>query len=391
MRICLVDTLNERHVTTSLARALSARGHDVLMTGPVWHGWRLPNEAEDRARLAVVVDGVIDMRPDVVLAIRSAALRPEQVDRLRANKIFTVAWFSDDPVLYKIHTARVAPHYDVTLHTATAPTLEMYEFSLGVRGLAFPFWTDETAFPRSYDARRCDLDLVFIGNTQTRVKRWRYDWIADLPMSRAIYGEVADDPAGIHAGVAPDDRSLARACVRGRWGLNISQRFVDYAGTRFDFPGFADLGEYSMPSRIVQLAALGVPTVSLVGSEQAAQSMARLFPPVVSVRAAAELTALVTGTCEDLEALHTSSADMHTWFSHHYTASARARFLEQVIAAPRKWTKLTAARRATAFLDVPDGRRAVDKLVFHGIRTLRAVGRRPRRAADAGSDAEAIG
>jgi hypothetical protein len=333
---------------------------------------------------------VIAVRPDVVIVIRSAALRPEQVDRLREHKIFTVAWFSDDPVLYSAHTARVATHYDLTLHTATAATLDLYESNLGVRGLAFPFWTDETAFPRSYDPRRCDLDLVFIGNTQTRVKRWRYDWIADLPLSRAIYGEVAHDPAGIHAGVAVDDRALARACVRGRWGLNISQRFVDYAGTRFDFPGFEDLGEYSLPSRVVQLAALGVPTVSLVVNERAAQSMAQLFPPVVTVRGREELIALVAGMRDDIEGLSARSDDTHAWYARHYTASARARFLEHVLAAPRKWTKLPAARRATAFLDLRDRSGLADKLVIQRSRMLGAVRRRPRVAADVGLNTEPL-
>jgi len=184
---------------------------------------------------------------------------------------------------------------------------------------------------------------------------------------------VADDPAGIHAGVAPDDRSLARACVRGRWGLNVSQRFVDYAGTRFDFPGFADLGEYSMPSRIVQLAALGVPAVSFVGSDEAARSMAKLFPPVVTVRDPEQLTALVIAMRDDIDGLSARSDEMYAWYARHYTASARARFLEQVLVAPRNWTALEAARRATAFLEMPSRSDVVDRLIIRRNRASRAI------------------
>jgi hypothetical protein len=374
IRICLVDTLNERHVAYSLARALAARGHDARTTGPIWHGWRLPNAPDERARLAAVVDGIVDQRPDVVLAIRSAALRPEQVDRLRKSGIFTIAWFADDPVLYKAQTARVARHYDLTLHTATAPVLTMYESELGVRGVTFPFWADVVEFPRSYDPLACDLDLVFIGNTQTRVKLWRYDWIAGLPVSRAIYGEVADDPAGIHAGVADDVSELVRACLRGRLGLNISQRFTDYAGTRFDFPGLAEFGEFLLPSRIVQLAAVGVPVVSLAGSEEAAKSIGRLFPPVLTVRSQDELVALTHLVRDDRHRLLELSELMHRWYARYYTADARARFLEHLISNPERWTKLTAIERADAFLKVPTPSSGpINHLIMARNRVRRAV------------------
>jgi hypothetical protein len=265
-----------------------------------------------------------------------------------------MAWFADDPVLYAAHTARVAPHYDLTLHTATAPTLELYESSLGVRGIAFPFWTDQKAFPQAYDPHRSDLDLVFIGNTHTRVKRWRYDVIADLPLTRAVYGDIAADPAGIHAGVATDDAALARAALRGRMGLNISQRFCDYAGTRFDFPGLAELGEYSLPSRIVQLAALGVPTISLVGSDQAAETTEALFPPVISVRNSDQLVARVRELRDDWDTLTAKSWDMHDWYARHYTAMARARLLERLVLAPAELTALPADQRASCFFRYVD-------------------------------------
>jgi hypothetical protein len=307
-------------------------------------------------------------------------LRPEQVDRLHKRGIFTVAWFADDPVLYAAHTARVAPHYDLTLHTASAATLCLYEARLGVRGLAFPFWTDDISFPRLYDPRRCDLDLVFIGNTQTRVKRWRYDVIAGLPLSRAIYGLVAADPAGIHAGVAPDEAGLARAAVRGRLGLNISQRFSDYAGIRLDFPGLAELGEYPLPSRVVQLGALGVPTISLVGSERAAELTSMLYPPVITAYDPEQVTDVVKLMRDDLDTLNALSDQMHAWYAIHYTAAARARFLEQLVTAPSKWTGLPADRRATAFLQPPTRPGVIDHLLMQRNRATRAVRKAVGRA-----------
>jgi hypothetical protein len=319
----------------------------------------LPAGADDRTKVASVVDHVIDSRPDVAVVMRTSALRPEQVDRLTSRGIFSVAWFSDDPVLYKVQTSHVAPHYDLTLHTAGAPVLELYERELGVRGLTFPYWTDDVAMPRSYDPRLCDLDIVFIGNTQSRVKRWRYDWIASLPMSLAIYGMVAEDPAGVHAGVARNDAELVRACARGRLGLNISQRFSDYEGTRFAFPGLSDLGEFLIPSRIVQLAAVGVPVVSFVGSSAAADAVSKMFPPAMCVMSRDELVWLSADVGNDQHALLELSDRVHKWYTDFYSAGARARFLEVLVREPHRWTSLRATERSEAFLTISADRGVV--------------------------------
>lgn len=332
---------------------MRARGHEVHATGKVWKGYELPRGDDDRAKMDRVVDRIVDWRADVVFVVRSAALLPEQVDRLRASGIFTAVWFADDPLLYRVHSAEVAPHYDVCLHTATEPTLRMYEEGVGVRGLAFPFWTDDKAFPRQFAPERCDLDVVFIGNTHNAHKQWRYDWIADLPLSRAIYGRVAADPAGIHAGVAKDDAALAAATARGRLGLNISQRFADHRGNTFDYPGLAELGEFSLPSRIMQLAAVGVPPVSFVGSQRAAADTKHLFPPAHVVTSADELVTLAERYRDDHRALAESSDEAHAWYQRHYTAAARVRFLEALVADPSRWRNLSAADRAGAFLDFP--------------------------------------
>lgn len=371
IHIVIVDTLLEGHVADSLERALRSRGHRVHATGKVWQGWELPASTKDRQKIDRLVDGIIKMRPDAVFVVRSAALRPEQVDRLREHGTRTVVWFGDDPLLYAVQSATVAPHYDICLHTATGPTLQMYETELGVRGLAFPFWTDDVAFPRRYDPQLCDLDIVFIGNTHNAHKQWRYDWVAGLSLSTAIYGRVADDPAGIYGGIAKDDTALGIAAARGRLGLNISQRFSDHRGTMFDFPQLAGFGEFSLPSRIVQLAAIGVPPVSFVGGELAAADTEHLFPPTQVVRSADELVSMAKELRGDHRALREKSDEAHEWYGRHYTAESRARFLEALVNNPARWTSLTTEERAEAFFEFPVRRTRTRKLLNTVRRTLR--------------------
>lgn len=325
----------------------------MVQTGTVWHGWRVPTADEDRRRLEQVVDGVIAARADVALVMRPAALRGDQLRRLCAAGVRTVAWFADDPVFFAVQSTKLAPLYDLTLHTAMGPVLARYEHELGVRGVGFPFWAGPQHFPRLYDPARCDVDVVFIGNVHNEVKAWRYDWLAGLPVSKVMYGQAKDDPAGIVAGVAQDDEALARACARGRFGLNISQRFADYAGSRFDFPGLAELGEFPLPSRVVQLAAVGVPVLALVGSDRAAEDLELLVPPAVVVRDEAEATSAVQRYAADPDALAELSARTHAWYLSHYTAAARARFLHELLTRPEQVTALDADARAVAFLDHP--------------------------------------
>lgn len=370
MRICLVDTLLETHLVESLGRALSEAGNDVRSTGRLWQGWRAPAEAEDVTRLAVAVDEMVAWRPDVVVAIRPSALSEASIDRLRAAGALLVAWFSDDPVLFKVQSRALAPLYDLTLHTADPATLELYEEQVGVRGWNFPFWSDEVATPPRYGSVERRTQLVFIGNTHTRVKRWRYDWIAALPISVEILGRVAHDDAGIHRGFVEDPAELAAAAAGSDWALNISQRFSDYRGTELDFPELAALGEFSLPSRVVQTAAAGIPTVSYVASPAAAAWSGEIFPPVRTVAGPADLVTLVESTSPgELESISVATLD---WFRQHYHARRRAAFLLWLLSARAARRSWSSHARATAFLTFDEPR----------WKSISRVIRRPRSPAE---------
>jgi hypothetical protein len=272
---------------------------------------------------------VIEARPDVLLNFRAASLPPPLVDRIKGQGIYAVAWFADDPVLYKVSTAEVVDKYDLVLHAGDERVLEMYERTKQRRGVTFPFWVDDVAFAYGYDPGVADLDLIFIGNMNVPAKRWRYDWLAAYPRSIAVFGKVPQDPAGIHAGQLDKSVDLATAIRRARLGLNISQQFRDYSGTRFDFPGLADLGEYIMPSRVLQFAAVGVPIITL--QLDPGHDWNTLFPEVIKIKDQSELASVVAGLSPDHGQLRALSHATNVRFRRHYSAQSRARFLEELL------------------------------------------------------------
>ncbi|WP_336923647.1 glycosyltransferase family protein [Aquipuribacter sp. SD81] len=353
MRIAFVDDILERHVLSSLERALRARGHEVLTTGALWHGDRAPSDPEDVARVDAALEDVLAWRPDAALTPRVATLSQAQVARLRARGVVTVGWLPDDPVLFRASTGRRAPWYDVTLHTGGEAELELYA-GAGVHGVSFPFFTDEVAFPPvglapgRYRGAGPELGTVFLGNTHTRVKRWRHEWLRASGAPVTVVGQTAEDQSGLPSTLAADDREVARVLARARYGVTMSQRFADYAGTRYDFPGLADLGVFAVPSRVVQLAASGVPIIAKVDDEVPP------FPCVV-VREPAELGAAVARLDADPRAARDLAARAHAWFRSGFHADGRALLLEQLLADPG-WVRGTpASHRARLYRTVTGG------------------------------------
>lgn len=343
LRIVLFDGLLEEHVPDALDRALRERGHEVLRTGRVWHGTKMPRTPQDRAALHAVVDTVLDARPDAVLTFRPAALRPEQTERLRARGVRLLAWFSDDPVLFAESTREMAGLYDVTLHTGGEETLALYEAD-GHLGVTMPFFADPRVFPRRWAGPAAEHDVVFLGNTHTGVKRHRYDVLAATGLPVRIFGKVAEDPAGLHAGVLSSDAEVADLLARTRIGVNIPQRFADYAGSRHDFPQLAGLGEFVTPSRVVQYAATGVPQVTYRHTEPADDEA-----PGVVVRAGEDLGAALRDLLADPDRQAELSRAGYEWFRRWYTADSRARLVEELVVNPGTVSWLDRTSRARLY------------------------------------------
>lgn len=260
MRIVLFEDLIEKHVRASLARALQARGHDVLAPPPFWRGWRLPSSPKDRAACQEALDVALAWRPDVLFNFRASALPAEDVARCRSAGVRTVVWLNDDAVLYASTYRHVVEAYDLVLNCGEAEVVDFYARRHGVHGVNFPFFTDDTACPPATVPKA--FDIAFLGHCFGDVRSRRYDIIAGLPGEKRIFGQIDSDPQNLGAGYERDHDVLMTRLSAARIGFSIPQLFQHYWGSELNFPGLARLGSFPVPSRVVQYAALGLPILT---------------------------------------------------------------------------------------------------------------------------------
>ena len=356
MRIALFDSIEELHVATTLRDALLRRGHEVRWTGLLWQGFDLPSQEEDVRRLDRVVDEVLEWRPDVLLTFRAASLTPANLERLRSAGVRLLAWFNDDPVLFAVSTGPLAPLYDLTLHTGGPEVLELYEDRVGVSGASFPFYADPSAFPFRYRARTAGRGeraaAVFLGNTHTLQKRWRYRLLKDSGADVVMYGKVRGTPDAFDllAGYLNNDAEVAETLPRFKVGVSIPQRFSDYRGTAYDFPGLAELGWYSLPSRVVQMAAVGLPVIDYRPDGPGPAGV-----PTVEVRTPQQLRDGVAALASDRRRRAHLSLKGYEWFLESYTTDTRAAFLEDVAGDPAGVRQESRLRRAEMFREFGGG------------------------------------
>ncbi len=342
VRIALFDAINERHVGESLERALRARGHEVLATGPVWPGATFPDAEAHRERIAPAVRAMLDHQPDAMVCLRAFALRPRIVDQIRRAGVTTLVWFPDDPVLYRRGYRHVVEAYDVALHCGPEAVLEFYERRHGPTGVNFPFWTDSTAFPPGYDPANAAYDAIFLGNTKGGVRARRYGLLAGLPVRVRLHGQVDDDPAGIAAPFLRQQADVVAALSRARLGISLAQRFADYRGHEYGFPELAALGSFELPSRVAQYAATGLPVVAMDPS-----GVSEALPETVVARDRDELASELKRLLADRDGLVDLGRRTRERFDRRLSAERRVELLERLLADPEGWRGMSVEERAT--------------------------------------------
>ena len=267
MDIIFFDEILETHTCESLKLALINRGHKAYWTGKIWQGHQFPANEVDTNFIWEKVNNLIEQKPDVIFNFRASSLLPEMIIKLKNSGIHTIVWLPDDPVLYHICYRHIVEFYDTILHCGDAHILNFYEEKHGRSGFNFPFWTDASFFPFSYNPENTEYDLVFLGNCVGQVKRERYKLIASLPGKKRIFGKVSNDDFNLCGGFIKDTKEVSQEIGKGLIGLNIPQYFRNYGGTNYDFPELNDLGFFQYPSRIIQYAACGLPIISLQPGE----------------------------------------------------------------------------------------------------------------------------
>lgn len=323
MRIALFDRINETHVCTSLEEALRHRGHSVLSTGPIWHGHRFAITGHDIEYTDAALDAVLAEGCDWLLNFRASALTPAQVRRIRSTGVASAVWLPDDPVLYATTYRHVVDGYDHVLNCGPASVLQFYDGRGHRQGVNFPFWLDPYKWHADWSIARADKDLVFLGNALGKVREGRYAAMAPAKRRIAVYGKCVEDPHEIHRGELFGVEAMRAVLPGYAAGLNIPQRFADYAGTSYDFSGLADLGEFFLPSRVTQYAALGLPVISL-----GAEAVNPHFPHALRAGDIAAALRVVDRLRSDPALSAEVSADARKDVLQSFSAAARAHLLE---------------------------------------------------------------
>lgn len=344
MKIALFDRINEGHVCLALEEALRRDGHEVVTTGRVGSGHRFAQTPEQRQAIDAAFERIMSSGCDLLLNFRASSLEASQIDRIRALGVTTAVWLPDDVVLYEMTYRHIVDRYDIVLHCGSGRSLEFYDGCGHRAGVNFPFWVDPVRWPYRYAPGDADRDLVFIGNLLGSAgKKVRYERLRALSGHLQIYGKCEGDPLGMCRGELVGVEALAAVLPCYRLGLNLPQRFADYAGTEYDFPGLAELGSFDLPSRVTQYAAIGLPVVTL------SSDATRHFPAALTTVDVDEIRAMLANLAQHQEALNSASVEGRRLVERHFSAEARARFLLALVQGEVQPARLSASDREFAY------------------------------------------
>jgi hypothetical protein len=348
MKIFVVDGILEDHCIQALMRAMSRLGHEMSWSGRLWHGEGFPTDEADRARiLSAVASGLVGA--DWVLVMRPASLDAAMVEQLRGSSDARWAvWYADDPVFFESVSVHVARLYDLSLHAGDRRVISLYEDELDVKGWSFPFWVDVDAFPRVHLSRNAQWPFVFVGNTHTGVKRWRYDALMELEGLIAAVGNLGPDPARLGVGRTREPSAAAAYVSRAEAAINFHQRMDDYAGTPYWSPRMAACAEFTLPSRLSQYAAWGIPAFTVTSDSATVRVVAKAMPGVAVVPdALAALTLYREESAEDRrDRADKTHVALRTW----HTSDARAALLTWLLERLPEPVGYSIDERAEAFM-----------------------------------------
>ena len=324
MHFYLFDQILETHVCTSLGTSLVKFGHHVTATGKVWAGHRFPTEEADISRIDLAVEQAMAAKPDVFFNFRASSLLPQHVARLRDAGIRTMVWQPDDPVLYGLCYSHIMDHYDDVFLCASRRVIDFYRYRGHKPAINLPFWVDTERYAYSGHQPK-QGDAVFLGNGVGTARQGRYDALCDMTENIALYGNFDGDPRGKVHGYLTEDE-IIHTIGRYRLGINLAQSFDTYADTGYEFAGLGLLGHFFLPSRVVQYAALGVPTLTI----QAGDYDPMHYPPGLRARTFAEAQSLISTALASPERLHILSKAARQYAVLHLDADRRATLLDAV-------------------------------------------------------------
>jgi hypothetical protein len=324
MHFSIFDQILETHVCTSLVKSLAKIGHQVTATGKVWAGHRFPTEAADITRIDIAVEQAIAAKPDVLFNFRASSLLPQHIARFRDAGIRTMVWQPDDPVLYAMCYSHVMDLYDDVFLCASRRVIDFYRYRGHKPAINLPFWIDTERYAYSWHQPK-QGDAVFLGNGAGKARQGRYESLCDLTDDIALYGRFDGDPRGkVRAYLTEEE--VIHTIGRYRLSINLAQSFDAYADTGYEFPGLGLLGHFFLPSRVVQYAALGVPTLTI----QAGDYDPMHYPPGLRARDYVQAHSLISTALASPERLAMLSEAARQYAVSHLDADRRAQLLDAV-------------------------------------------------------------
>ncbi len=324
----------DRHVVDSFCDALEESGHVVTRLPSLQRSHRYLADCDfQRDILARLEVSLRDAEIDVLFNFRASELGPAAVESVRDRGVTTIIWLPDDPLLYDLSYKYVVDAYDIVLHCGHADVISFYqEKHPGINGFNFPFWSGSKYYYYSYDPENATCDLGFVGNCHTKNRAGRYELLASLPFRVSLYGLLPHgfvDHAGIHRGYL--DKCHPEVIGRFRVALNIPQFFRDSADTEYQFDGLSRFESFFFPSRIIQQAGCGVPTVT-----PRTRHADKIIPSLIIYESRDDLVAKVAHLLGHPEELLAVSAQARRDFETFLTAAARVAMLEHLLEVPER-------------------------------------------------------
>ena len=324
MHFYLFDQILETHVCTSLEKSLAKIGHQVSATGKVWAGHRFPTEEADIAHIDLAVEQAIAAKPDVLFNFRASTLLPQHIARLRKAGVRTMVWQPDDPVLYGICYSHIMDHYDDVFLCASRRVIDFYRYRGHKPAINLPFWVDTERYAYAWQQEKLG-DVVFLGNGVGKARQGRYQALCEMTDNITLYGQFESDPRGKVRAYLSEDQ-IIQTIGQYRLSINLAQSFDTYAETDYDFAGLGLLGQFFLPSRVVQYAALGVPTLTI----QAGEYDPMHYPPGLRARNFSEAKSLIATALASPERLDLLSQAARQYAVRHLDADSRAHLLDAV-------------------------------------------------------------
>lgn len=265
MKWLIYGDIAEQHVVNSFCDSLNENDIQIIRLPALNRSHQFITDLNEEKQIENSLREVLySHNIDVLFNFRVSQLTARHIELLKNKNIYTFAWLPDDPLLYQICYKHIVNLYDVVLHCGYADVIEFYQRRHGVQnGFCFPFWSSEKYFPYIYNLNATQYDVGFLGNCHTINRKGRYELLANLPFKTVFFGRPPKEGnyTDIWGGYIHNETDIPEHLQKLKLAISVPQFFADAKDTIYSFPDLSLFESFYFPSRIVQYAACGIPTI----------------------------------------------------------------------------------------------------------------------------------